>query len=147
MNFVFEDLEKSRNFVENWEMNKIGSDRFTVSPLYNRMVCLRGINDKLEFTFQEFTLKNKPDRYIIPVGVNNDPQMWAGGKYSVDKTIKSFFEFLNETYLKDLRDGNAFLLIDSSFEGYHCDWIFYFFHNECIYYKISHNQIFFVTGN
>ena len=147
MNFVFEDLEKSRNFVENWEMNKIGSDRFTVSPLYNRMVCLRGINDKLEFTFQEFTLKNKPDRYIIPVGVNNDPQMWAGGKYSVDKTIKSFFEFLNETYLKDLRDGNAFLLIDSSFEGYHCDWIFDFFHNECIDYKISPNQIFFVTGN
>jgi hypothetical protein len=54
---------------------------------------------------------------------------------------------LNETYLKDLRDGNAFLLIDSSFEGYHCDWIFDFFHNECIDYKISPNQIFFVTGN
>ena len=35
MNFVFEDLEKSRNFVENWETNKSGSDRFTVAPLYN----------------------------------------------------------------------------------------------------------------
>ena len=67
MNFVFEDLENSRNFVENWGINKAGSDRFTVAPLYNRMVCLRGMNEAHKFTFQEFTIKNKPDKYIIPV--------------------------------------------------------------------------------
>jgi hypothetical protein len=147
MNFVFEDLENSRNFVENWGINKAGSDRFTVAPLYNRMVCLRGMNEAHKFTFQEFTIKNKPDKYIIPVGVNNDPEMWAGGKYSPDNTVQSFFEFLSKIYLKDLREGNAYLLIDSSFEGYHCDWIFDFFHNECNDYEISPNQIFFVTGN
>jgi hypothetical protein len=146
-NFVFEDLENSRNFVENWGINKAGSDRFTVAPLYNRMVCLRGMNEAHKFTFQEFTIKNKPDKYIIPVGVNNDPEMWAGGKYSPDNTVQSFFEFLSKIYLKDLREGNAYLLIDSSFEGYHCDWIFDFFHNECNDYEISPNQIFFVTGN
>jgi hypothetical protein len=147
MNFVLEDLENSRNFVDNWVTNETGSDRFTVAPLFNRMVCLRGLNDEHKFTFQEFTLRNKPDKYIIPVGVNNSPDMWAGGKYSEDKTTRSLFEFLNETYLKDLRDNNAYLLIDSSFEGYHCDWIFDFFHNECVDYRISPNQIFFVTGN
>ena len=147
MNFVLEDLEQSRNFIENWIINKAGSDRFTVSPLYNRMVCLRGLNETYGKTFQEFSMKNKPDKYIIPVGVNNDPEMWAGGKHSPDSTVQSFFEFLSEIYLKDLRKGNAYLLIDSSFEGYHCDWIFDFFHNECNDYGISPNQIFFVTGN
>jgi hypothetical protein len=147
MNFVFEDLEQSRNFIENWIINKAGSDRFTVSPLYNRMVCLRGLNEIYGNTFREFSMKNKPDKYIIPVGVNNDPEMWAGGKHSPDSTVQSFFEFLSEIYLKDLRKGNAYLLIDSSFEGYHCDWIFDFFHNECNDYGISPNQIFFVTGN
>jgi hypothetical protein len=147
MNFVFEDLEQSRNFVENWVTNKAGSDRFTVAPLYNRMVCLRGLNENYKDTFLEFSMKNKPDKYIIPVGVNNDPEMWAGGKYSPDSSVQSFFEFLSETYLRDLQIGNAYLLIDSSFEGYHCDWIFDFFHNECRDYNISPNQIFFVTGN
>ena len=147
MNFVFEDLENSRNFVKNWITNKAESDRFTVAPLYNRMVCLRGLNEDYSGRFLEFSIKKKPDKYIIPVGVNNDPQMWAGGKHSLDPTVQSFFEFLNEIYLKDLRDGKAYLLIDSSFEGYHCDWLFDFFHNECKDYGISPNQIFFVTGN
>lgn len=147
MNFVFEDLENSRNFVGNWETNQTGSDRFTVAPLYNRMVCLRGLNSNYQNHFSDFTIENRPKKYIIPVGVNNDPGMWAGGKYSSNETIKSIFEFLNEMYLKDLREGNAFLLVDSSFEGYHCDWIFDFFHNECTDYGISPNQIFFVTGN
>jgi hypothetical protein len=147
MNFVFEDLKNSRNFVDNWITNKAGSDRFTVAPLYNRMVCLRGLNRLYENTFREFSIESKPNKYIIPIGVNNDPGMWAGGKYSSDTTIQSFFEFLNNVYLNDLREGNAYLLVDSSFEGYHCDWIFNFFHNECNDYGISPNQIFFVTGN
>jgi hypothetical protein len=147
MNFVFEKLENSRNFVENWVKNNAGSDRFTVAPLYNRMVCLRGLNNLYVETFREYPIEHRPDKYIIPIGVNNDPGMWAGGKYSSDTTIQSLFEFLNEIYLKDLREGNAYLLIDSSFEGYHCDWIFDFFHNECNGYGISPNQIFFVTGN
>lgn len=147
MNFVFEDLENSRNFVKNWITNKAESDRFTVAPLYNRMVCLRGLNEDYSGRFREFSIKKKPNKYIIPVGVNNDPQMWAGGKHSPDPTVQSFFEFLNEIYLKDLRDGNAYLLIDSSFEGYHSDWVFNFFHQECEKRNIPANKIIFVTGN
>lgn len=147
MNFIFEDFENSRNLVDNWVTNDAGSDRFTVAPLYNRMVCLRGLNENYKEVFHEYTMKNKPQKYIIPIGVNNDPEMWAGGKYSANRKTISLFKFLNETYLNDLRQGNAYLLIDSSFEGYHCDWIFDFFHNECLDYQISPNQIFFVTGN
>ena len=147
VNFVFEDLIESRNFVQNWVPNKTGWDRFTVAPLYNRMVCLRGLNENFVDAFRDFTFNDRPKNYIIAIGVNNDPEMWAGGKYSSDPTVTSLFEFLNEVYLKDLREGNAYLLVDSSFEGYHCDWIFDFFHNECKDYGISPNQIFFVTGN
>jgi hypothetical protein len=50
-------------------------------------------------------------------------------------------------YLKDLRKGDAFLLIDSSLEGYHEDWIFDYFHKECEEYNISPNNIIYVTGN
>jgi hypothetical protein len=50
---VFEDLENSRNFVENWITNNAGSDRFTVAPLYNRMVCLRGLNETYSVTVPE----------------------------------------------------------------------------------------------
>lgn len=147
MNFVFEDISTPRNFVKNWVLNKSGSSRFTLSPIYNRMSFLRSFNHTYEFTTFDFSIDNKPKHYVIPLGVNNDPICWAGGKYSADPTIPSLFEFINETYLKDLRNGHAYLLVDSSFEGYHNDWVFDFFHNECNDYDISPNQIFFVTGN
>lgn len=147
MNFVFEDINTPRNFVKNWVLNKSGSSRFTLSPIYNRMSFLRSFNHSYEFTTFDFSIDEKPKHYVIPLGVNNDPICWAGGKYSADPTIPSLFEFINETYLKDLRNEHAYLLVDSSFEGYHNDWVFDFFHNECNDYGISPNQIFFVTGN
>jgi len=147
MNFVFEDIATPRNFVNHWVMNKAGSTRFTLCPFYNRMSFLRSFNRSYEFISNDFRIDNRPKTYLIPIGVNNDPVMWTGGKHSADSTIPSLFEFINETFLKDLRNGNAYLLIDSSFEGYHDDWVFDFFHNECIEYDISPNQIFFVTGN
>jgi len=147
MNFVFEDISIPRNFVNNWTNNRAGSTRFTLSPLYNRVSFIRHFNRTFEFTTRDFQMDERPETYVIPVGVNNDPIMWAGGKYSPEPEVPSLFEFINEVYLKDLRSGRAYLLIDSSFEGYHDDWVFDFFHNECRDYDISPNQIFFVTGN
>lgn len=147
MNFVFEDISIPRNFIKNWVDNKAGSTRFTMSPLYSRMSFIRSFNHAYEFSSFDFSVENKPKYYVIPVGVNNDPMMWAGGKYSADPSIPSLFEFLSEVYLKDMRDQRAYLLVDSSFEGYHEDWLFDFFHKECEDYGISPNQIFFVTGN
>lgn len=151
MNFVFEDLSTHRNFVENRETNGMGSNRFTIAPLYNRMVCLRGfnrgLNSKYKDHFWDFDIENRPKKYIIPIGVNNDPRMWAGGKFSSNEDVPSLFEFINEDYLNDLIHGDAYLLIDSSWEGYHQDWVFNFFHKECETRNIPINKIIYVTGN
>jgi len=120
-------------------MNKAGSTRFTLCPFYNRMSFLRSFNRSYEFISNDFRIDNRPKTYLIPIGVNNDPVMWAGGKHSADPTIPSLFEFINETFLKDLRNGNAYLLIDSSFEGYHDDWVFEF-HIHTLNPMCFHNQ-------
>ena len=147
MNFVFEDVSKCRNFINNWEMNGVGSFRFTVSPLFNRMFILPHIIKEFKTNVEIFDITQRPEKYIIPVGVHNDPHTWAGGEFSSNKSIISLFEFLNETYVNDLINGQAYLLIDSSLEGYHQDWVFDFFHNECEKRNIPADRIIFVTGN
>jgi hypothetical protein len=93
---------------------------------------------------------------VIPVGVNNSPLHWAGGEFAdipnvlyfdYEKPEKSLFDFIEPKYLKDLKKEKAFLMIDSSLEGYHEDWVFNFFHKECEKREISPNQIIYVTGN
>lgn len=147
MNFVFEDVSSHRNFIDNWELNGIGAYRFTVCPLFNRMNVIRFAFRDLNPDMEILDIKDKPENYIIPIGVNNDPHWWAGGEFSSNPNVVSFFEFLNEIYLNDLVNGGAFLLIDSSFEGYHSDWVFNFFHKECEKRNIPANKIIFVTGN
>jgi hypothetical protein len=147
MNFVFEELSTKKNFVENWEMNGMGSNRFSISPLFNRMFILGCINKDFNSNIQTFEINDRPENYIISIGVHNDPHWWAGGEYSSNPNVTSLFEFVNEIYLKDLVDGGAYLLIDSSFEGYHQDWVFNFFHKECEKRNIPPTKIIFVTGN
>jgi len=147
MNFVFEEVSSHRNFVVNWELNGIGAYRFTVCPLFNRMNVIRFAVKDLNPNIEIIDINDRPEVYVIPIGVNNDPHWWAGGEFSSNPNVVSFFEFLNEIYLNDLISGGAFLLIDSSFEGYHSDWVFNFFHKECEKRNIPANKIIFVTGN
>lgn len=150
INFVFEDLKENRNFVNNWVLNNTGSNRFTVAPIYNRMNIFQHIKRDEIHILNSYSFENKPKNYIIPIGGNNNPNHWAGGDYwnpeDGDYT-PSFFEFFNEDYLNDLRNRNAFFIIDSSFEGYHDDKIFEFFHQECEKYNIDPRQMIFVSGN
>jgi UDPglucose 6-dehydrogenase len=147
MNFVFEDINLFRNLAEHWVDNNAGSPRFTVSPIFNRLNTVQYYNDKYKGICNIFSVDEKPEKYIIPIGVNNDPHNWAGGTHSEFENYPSLFEFLSQVYLEDLRKRNAFLIIDSSFEGYHEDWVFNYFYDECDKYGIHPNQIFFVTGN
>lgn len=147
MNFVFEDIDLFRNLVDNWGINNTASERFTVSPLFNRLHTIQFFNKKYKGICEIFSVENRPDKYLIPIGVNNDPHNWAGGTHSEFINYPSLFEFLSEIYLEDLRKRKAFLIVDSSFEGYHEDWVFNYFHDECDKYNIHPNQIFFVTGN
>ena len=147
MNFVFEEVSTHRNFVNNWETNGIGSYRFTVCPLFNRMNVLRCVGQEFNPDMNIFHINDRPNIYVIPIGVNNDPHCWAGGEFSSNPNVVSFFDFLNEIYLNDLIHGGAYLLVDSSFEGYHSDWVFNFFHKECEKKNIPARKIIFVTGN
>jgi hypothetical protein len=160
MNFIFEDDILLKNFVGTKEINSSDQNRFTRSPLAGRLLSPVYSHKKNGVEINKFSFYGnlKPEKYIIPVGVNNSPLHWAGGKnahtpgknelsYYYVKPKKSLFSFLNKIYLKDLRKGNAFLMIDSSLEGYHEDWVFDYFHKECEEYNISPNNIIYVTGN
>lgn len=149
INFVFEDLDQWRNFKDSWVFNKAMSPRWTVAPIFNRLNILETIYRQERKFINKFSVNERPDKYIIALGVNNDPSNWAGGNYGEykDQNYKSLFDFIPNYYLEDLQNNKAFLLIDSSFEGYHEDWIFDFFHEECKRFSINPKRIFFVTGN
>lgn len=149
INFVVEDIEEGRNLIDNWVDNNAGSPRFTTAPIMNRMILAKNENKDFRgfFNLKKYTNELSLKNYIIPIGVNNDPHNWAGGELSEHKDYPSLFEFIPEYYLNDLKTNNAFLLIDSSLEGYHSNFIFKFFHYECEKYKINPTQIIYVTGN
>jgi hypothetical protein len=157
INFYFTDFNGRKNFTESNEKTYDGEDRFTLSPLFNRMFMLKIDYKKHKKTIEIHREKKEIDeKYVIPVGVNCSPLHWAGGKFAeipnvlyfdYEKPKNSLFDFLSPKYLKDLKKEKAFLMIDSSLEGYHEDWIFNFFHKECEKRGISPNQIIYVTGN
>lgn len=147
MNFVISDTENHIVNDGGVFKNKVGSNRFTLAPIFNAMRISSGnINHNL-FKVDTFTKDSKPEKYIIPLGVHNDPHNWGGGTKSKYKDYESLFDLLDSDYLEDIKNEKAFLLIDSSFEGYHDDWIFEFFHTECGERNINPNYIIFVTGN
>ena len=147
MNFVISDTENHIVNDGGVFKNKVGSNRFTLAPIFNAMRISSGnINHNL-FKVDTFTKDTKPEKYIIPLGVHNDPHNWGGGTKSKYKDYESLFDLLDSDYLEDIKNEKAFLLVDSSFEGYHDDWIFEFFHTECGERNINPNYIIFVTGN
>tara|TARA_B110000495_G_C23002215_1_gene591603 strand:- start:50 stop:1369 length:1320 start_codon:yes stop_codon:yes gene_type:complete len=147
MNFVISDNENHIVMDGGTFKNSLGSNRFTLAPIFNAMRISSGnINHNL-FKINTFTKDVKPEKYIIPLGVHNDPHNWGGGTSSNYKNYESLFDLLDIDYLTDLKNEKAILLIDSSFEGYHDDWIFEFFHKECNDRKINPRHIIFVTGN
>lgn len=147
MNFVISDTENHIVNDGGVFKNKVGSNRFTLAPIFNAMRISSGnINHNL-FKVDTFTKDAKPEKYIIPLGVHNDPHNWGGGTKSKYKDYESLFDLLDSDYLEDIKNEKAFLLVDSSFEGYHDDWIFEFFHTECGERNINPNYIIFVTGN
>jgi hypothetical protein len=156
MNFVFEDINNYRNFVSCDDVNQSGFRRFTVSPMISG---LARYSDTQRF-FSNFDVSkikkfNSPfmaHKYIIPTGVAHCPEEWCGDNPltflgSSGSSRKSLFAYLNPVYLRDLKSGKAFLLLDQSHEGYHADWLHGWFHANCTLYGINPTQIIYVTGN
>lgn len=146
MNFLVEDIQEGRNLTDNWVKNQGGMDRWTVSPMYNRLKILSHLYNRFSNLCSILEPNEKPEKYIYPVGVNNDPSNWAGGEHSEYKN-PDLFHFLPQYLIDDLKNNKAFLLLDSAFEGYHEQWLFDLFHAKSTEIGFSPKRIIFVTGN
>lgn len=156
MIFMYEDKEHFRNFSSCDDVNPSGIRRFGPSPLAvsltSTLTWMEGQNITFRSTpgFPIFSSadpsKNKNlKHYIISSAVTHSPIDWAGG-YEPSKG-KSLFDYLNDKYLEDLRNNEAFLLLDQSFEGYHAHWLWDFFHSECDRKGINPFNIIYITGD
>jgi hypothetical protein len=144
INCVYEQyhaLEDKLNLLECKDVNKSGLTRFHPSVLAettrhydskNYVICPKNI----------FGLKDKPDQYIIPVGVRHHPADWAHPKGG-----ESLFSWVNAEYLKDLQQGRAILLLDQGLEGYHVPWLWDWFHTQFFKYSIPPRSVVYATGN
>jgi len=142
INFLFEDLELFHNFKSCPDINTSGIPRFTRSPIINAVqMFYQTTGNKSTMNF--YNSESDVNQYIISASVNHSPEDWTG----YDPKVKSLFSYLSPKYLKDLKEGNALLLLDSSFEGYQTPWLWDWFHNESKLYNISPKQIIYVTGN
>jgi Rps23 Pro-64 3,4-dihydroxylase Tpa1-like proline 4-hydroxylase len=142
MKLIFENIEDWLNFTDCNDINASGIGRFGVSPLILASnVYYRTNKLKPYYTTHHSTENIK--QYIISCGVNHSPDDWTG----YNPKVKSFFAHLNEKYLSDLRNNDALLLLDQSFEGYHTDWLWAYFHNQCKEYGVSPKCLIYVTGN
>lgn len=140
INFVFEDFKNFRNFIKCKDNNTSGLPRFGVSPLFLEIHQIYKNRVKI--------LTNPPEneKYIIPSSVAHSPDFWTGSdpKTPSNKTI---FDFLNKKYLKNIKNKQAFILLDQSHEGYQELWLWKWFHDECKKYQIPASQVIYVTGN
>jgi hypothetical protein len=156
MIFMYEDKKHFSNFTACNDVNASGIKRFGRSPLIGAMTSTltwiegQTITFRYEESFPQLELldvnKHKDTiHYIIPSGVNHNPKDWAGG-YPPSEG-RSLFDYLNNKYLKDLRNNEAFLLLDQSLEGYHAPWLWDFFHSECDRKGFNPFNIIYVTGD
>ena len=83
INFYFTDFNGRKNFTESNEKTYDGENRFTLSPLFNRMFMLKVDYKKHKKTIEIHREKKEIDeKYVIPVGVNCSPLHWAGGEFA-----------------------------------------------------------------
>jgi len=147
MIFLFQDKQKLINFSNCDDVNPSGIRRFTASPLVS---TLRYSFSK-SVIFDSFNNRTKYNSYIVPSGVTHSPWDWAGHaeleKNYMTTNRNSVFFYISEELLIDLRSKKAYLLLDQSHEGYHEEWLFYWFHYCCTIYNIPVSQIIYVTGN
>jgi hypothetical protein len=163
INLVYEDTDNLLNAFDKTEVLGENMYRITTSPYGNHLRrmstyfsqinhgerCLEFDNKKIKVNILSINDKIK-GKYIIPVGVNQSPKEWIGNEFAVEENRTNFvniFDKLNEKYLKDLREGIAFLIIDNSLEGYHDNFIFTHLWDAATVRFIHPNQIIYVTGN
>jgi len=130
-NFTFEDTTTFENFIACPDVNPSGLSRCHPSVVAGKMLQTYDITpNKGEYP------------YIIASGVRHHPDNWTTPRGRVD-----LFSWLSPTYLKDLQEGNAMLLLDQCLEGYHTAYLWQWFHDSCSKYNIPPEAVVYVTGN
>ena len=81
------------------------------------------------------------DHYAIAVSVGYNPNDWTGNTGN-----RSLFDCLCDTYVRDLRDKKAILIIDQSVEGYHETWLWKWFYEMCYKFKFPPSSIVYMSG-
>lgn len=160
---VFENLDEIKNCEDESELVVDGSVyRTTMSPYANHLRMTLHYQESLNHPSTNTIRFNKTDysiqlkhvddnidgKYIIPVGVNQSPESWMCDFYQDSRyDWKNLYDKLSDKYLRDLREGVAYLMIDNSLEGYHSDDIFTYLHDNAVSRSINPRQIIYVTGN
>lgn len=131
INFVFEDIVNKLNFLSCNDVNPSTIRRFGTSPTAQKMVGRR--------LAREFTLQDRPNRYIVSCSVNHSPSDWAkpGG----------CLVHLHPQQLADARSGRAMVMLDQSLEGYQTSWLWEYLHQDCERAGINPKYLIYVTGN
>ncbi len=142
MNFLFENTNKLLNFTSCNDINTSGIPRFAISPLFTSTQIYVNSNN-LSSEFNILPAFDEVDGYVIASCVNHSPDDWTG----YDPKVKSFFYYLNEKYLRDLRNNKAFLMLDQSLEGYHTHWLYDYLHQQCHEFEVCPTRLIYVTGN
>lgn len=137
MNLVYEDTKNLINFTKCPDINQSGIRRFSSSATAGKLLTA-GMAKIFDF-------RNRPDYFLIPVGVNHSPNDWAGGGFSGDR--KSCLSHLSDDYLRYVRKGKAMLMFDQTLEGYQTPWLWKYFHDDCISHNINPASIIYITGN
>lgn len=143
MNFLYEDKFNLSNFTSCSDINRSGIGRFGISPLItatNIYCSMNNVHNELNYYSANEEID---DEYIIPAAVNHSPDDWTG----YDPRVKSFFYYLNEKYLTDLRNKKAYVMLDQSLEGYQTSWLWEYFHQQCVEWNVCPTRLIYVTGN
>lgn len=123
---------------------------FRFSQVVDSMLYYYTLNPQADDNMHFEVIDPVPNKhgYIIPVAVQYHPDDWSDMTNGVKDASKiSVFELINPTYLKDLQNGDAMLLLDQSVEGYNTVWLWDWFHKKCEQYKINPAAIIYLTGD
>ena len=85
----------------------------------------------------------REDHFAICVGVNTNPDDWAGW----NEGQKPFTRYLSEMQKRKMREGKCILVLDSSLEGYHDERLWPWFHQVMAESELPIQSLVFITGN
>ena len=144
--FIIENNQKVTNvdgINPNNICNFISDKRFRSSQVIDTIFYYYQHNPNSEEMINIESIESTNDNnYIIPTAVAYHPDDWTDTKHN-----KSIFEYLPVTYLKDMQDKKALLLIDQSVEGYHTVWLWDWFYKKCQEYNLDPSSIIYLTGD